>query len=224
MGRGPTPPSAPPPAELCEPVPDLRQLITPKKVDLRNSIIRKTPPAPRKLHKSKRNRSYTGPVAGREAEYDIRERQKTEEAREREREAEQVLAETRALREAAEEDEARVVNKKIAVLVSYKDALVSNSSQPHGSQHPLHSRKRGRTRTPSRSPSSSPAPSPCRSPRPEAERRRETARGGKGKERRRSYSRSPIPEHRRRAARTPERAIPGLAFREDRRRSLLKGR
>ena len=117
-----------------------------------------------------------------------------------------------------------MVNKKIADLVSYKDALVSNSTQPHGSQHTLHSRKRGRSRTPSRSPSITPASSPCRSPWPEAERRRETARGGKGKERRRSYSRSPTPEHRRRTARTPERAIPGLAFREDRRRSLLKGR
>ena len=41
---------------------------------------------------------------------------------------------------------------------------------------------------------------------------------------RRSYSCSPTPEPRRRAARTPERAIPGLAFREDRRRSLLRGR
>ena len=167
---------------MCEPVPvpDLRQLITPKKGDLRNNITsRKTPPAPRKPYKPKRNRCFSGPAVGREADYDIRERQKTDAAREREREAEQVLAE--ALREAVEENEARVVEKKIDDLVSYKHALVSNSTQPQGSQHTLHSRKRGRSRTPSRSPSSTPASSPCRSPVLEGERKRETARGGRGR-------------------------------------------
>ena len=59
-----------------------------------------------------------------EADQDIRERKKTDAAREREREAEQVLAEAKALREAAEENEARVVDRKISDLVSYKDALV----------------------------------------------------------------------------------------------------
>ena len=93
---------------------------------------------------------------GREGDYDIRERQKTEEARKREKEAEQALAKSRAMREAAENNEARFVNRKIALLVSYKDALISNSSQPQGRQRPLHSRKRART--PSRSPSSSQHP------------------------------------------------------------------
>ena len=80
----------------------------------------KAPRKEPKQSKTKRDCSYTGPGAwvGREGEYDIRERQKTEEARKREKEAEQTLAESRAMREAAENDEARVVNRKIALLVS----------------------------------------------------------------------------------------------------------
>ena len=151
----PTMPSSPQPATVSEPVPvpDLRDLITPKKSNLRATITsRKTPAAPRKAYRPNRGRSYSGLKMG-ETDMDIRERKKTDAARKREREAEQVLAEAKALREAAEENEARVVDRQISDLVSYKDALVSNSSQPQGSQYTLHSRKRGRSRTPSSSPS-----------------------------------------------------------------------
>ena len=117
-------------------------------------------------------------------------------------------------------NEARVVNRQINDLVSYKDALVSNSSQLQGHQYPLHTRKRARSRTPSSSPSFTPASSPSRSSVPDAERRRTTVRGGKGKDRRGSYSRSPTPDQRTRVARTPDRAIPGLDYRDERRSSL----
>ena len=118
--------------------------------------------------------SYSGLKLG-GAEQDIRERKR------KEREAELALAEARALRVAAEENEARVVDRQINDLVTYKDALVSNSTQLQGKQYPLHSRKRERSRTPSCSPPCSPTPSPCRSPVSGAERRRTTVRSGKGK-------------------------------------------
>ena len=124
------------------------------------------------------------------------------------------------MRVAAEENEARVVDRQINDLVSYKDALVSNSSQLQGKQYPLHSRKRERSRTPSCSPPCSPTPSPSRSSVLGAERRRTTVRGGKGKDRRGSFSRSPSPDRRSCAARTPDRTIPGLVYGDDRRGSL----
>ena len=150
---------------------------------------------------------------------DIRERRKTTSARKREREAEQALAEAKALREAAEENKARVVDRQINDLVTYKDALISNFTQLQGKQYPLHSRKRERSRTPSCSPSRTPTPSPCRSPVSGAERRRATVRSGKGKDRRRSFSRSPSPERRPPAARNLDRSIPGLVFGDERRSS-----
>ena len=142
---------------------------------------------------------------------------------EREKEAELALVATRAAREAAEAEEARAVNKRIAALVTYKDALLQDSTQPTGSQHTLHSRKRGRSRTPSRSPTST-APSASRSPRP-TERRRLTTGSGKDKNRRHTYSRSPSPEPRRRPARSPARNVPGLSFQQDERKmSSIRGR
>ena len=64
-GRESSPPSAPPSVELEESVPDLRALIPPKKADLRETINRKPPQAPRKESKlsNKHGRSYTGPGA-----------------------------------------------------------------------------------------------------------------------------------------------------------------
>ena len=53
-----------------------------------------------------------------------------------------------------------------------------------------------------------------------AERRRATVRGGKGKDRRASYSRSPSPIQRTRVIRTPDKSIPGLNYREDKRDNL----
>ena len=144
----------------------MRDQITPKKQDLRDVIINKrTLSAPRKQAKPwlKADRSYSGLgiLAGNLDGHDIREREKISEAREREKEAELALVATRAAREAAEEEEARAVNKRIAALVTYKDALLQDSNQPTGSQRTLHSRKRGRSRTPARSPTSS-APSASR--------------------------------------------------------------
>ena len=123
------------------------------------------------------------------------------------------------MRVAAEENEARVVDRQINDLVTYKDALVSNSTQLQGKQYPLHSRKRERSRTPSCSPPCSPTPSPCRSPVSGAERRRTTVRSGKGKDRRRSFSRSPSPDRRPQAARNLDRSIPGLVYGDERRSS-----
>ena len=228
MGRGTSPLSNPPAVDQEVAAIDLRDNITAKKGDLRDIITKKSPPAPKKQAKPwlKADRSYSGPGLwpDNQDDHDIRERGKTAEAREKEKEAELALAATRAAREAAEEDEARAVNKKIALLVSYKDALVKTSCQPHGSQRTLHSRKRGRTRTPSRSRSSTPAPSASRSPRPAEDGRRLTARRGKDKSRRQSYSRSPSPEPRRRAARSPARTVPGLSLQEERRKSTFRGR
>ena len=215
----PSLPSAPLPAPATVPVvvpsaepvilPDLRNQITPKKSDLRNKIT------PRKTNLKKpwmkgKDLSYSGPKLG-GAEQDIRERQR------KEREAELALAEARALRVAAEENEARVVDSQIKDLVSYKDALISNSTQRQGKQYPLHIRKRDRSRTPSRTPT--PSPSSSWSSVSESERRRATVRPGKGKDRRRSYSRSPSPERRPPAARNTERNIPGLVYGEERRGS-----
>ena len=159
-----------------------------------------------------RDLSYSGLKLG-GAEQDIRERKK------KEREAELALAEARALRVAAEENEARVVDRQINDLVTYKDALISNSTQMQGKQYPLHSRKRDRSRTPSRSPSRTPTPSPSWSPVSGTERRRATVRSGKGKDRRRSFSRSPSPERRPPATRNLERSIPGLVYGDERRSS-----
>ena len=156
-----------------------------------------------------RDLTYSGLKLG-DGKLDIRERKKQE------RDAELALAEARALREAAEENEARAVDRHINVLVTYKDALVSNSTQRQGPQIPLHSRKRERSRSLSSSPPGTPSPSPSRSTVAGAERRRATVRAGKGKDRRASYSRSPSPIQRTRVMSTPVRSIPGLTYREDR--------
>ena len=82
-------------------------------------------------------------------------------------------------------------------------------------------RKRDRSRTHSRSPSRTPTPAPSSSwsSVSGAERRRATVRTGKGKDRRRSYSRSTTPARRPATTRNTERSIPGLSMADDRRSS-----
>ena len=129
---------APPPTPLADstsdPAPaDLRSLLTPKKQDLRDTIRNKTPSAPSKVKMVlvTPNPNYTGPGARAGTDQmDIRERSKTEEERRKEKEAEDILAEQRAVRKAAEEEEAREAEREIAKLTRYKDALLSNSCQP----------------------------------------------------------------------------------------------
>ena len=119
----PTPAIVPEAEPSADPVilPDLRNQITPKKKDLRNKITPRKTTSKKPWMKGK-DLSYSGSKLG-GAEQDIRERQR------KEREAELALAEARALRIAAEENEARVVDSQIKDLVSYKDALISNSTQ-----------------------------------------------------------------------------------------------
>ena len=163
-------------------LPDLRDSLTPKQPDLRDKITPRKKVLSKKPWMKGKDISYSGINFG-TAEQDVRDRQK------KEREAEKALVEARALRVAAEENEARVVESQIQDLYSYKDALIQNSTQRQGKQYPLLSRKRDRSRSPSRSPSRTPTPRPSSSwsPVSGAERRRATVRTGKGKDRRRSY-------------------------------------
>ena len=192
---------------------DLGDQITPKQ-DLRDKITPRKKVTSKKPWMKGKDLSYSGHKLD-SAEHDIRERQR------KEREAEKALVEARALRVAAEENEARVVDSQIKDLYSYKDALIQNSTQRQGKQYPLLSRKRDRSRTPSRSPSRTPTPAPSSSwsSVSGAERRRATVRTGKGKDRRRSYSRSPTPERKPATTRNSDRSIPGLSMVDDRRSS-----
>ena len=211
----PTPATVPAAGTSADPVilPDLRDNLTAKKQDLRDKITPKKVISRKPWMKGK-DLSYSGSKHG-TAEQDIRDRQR------KEREAEKALLEARALREAAEENEARVVDSQIQDLYTYKDALIQNSTQRQGKQYPLLSRKRDRSRTPSRSPSRTPTPAPSSSwsSVSGAERRRATVRTGKGKDRRRSFSRSPTPERKPAATRNTDRTIPGLSMVDDRRSS-----
>ena len=212
-------PAAPPATETsADPanLPDLRDNLTPKLPDLRDKITPKKVLSKKPWMRGK-NISYSGINHG-TAEQDVRDRQR------KERDAEKALMEARALREAAEENEARLVESKIQDLHSYKDALIKNSKQREGKQYPLLSNKRDRSRTPSRSPSRTPTPRPsssCSSV-SGAERRRATVRTGKGKNRRRSFSRSPTPERRPASTRNCDRSIPGLSLEDDRRSSRTR--
>ena len=212
----PTPAIQPAAESSTEPVNqrDLRDNLEPKMKDLRDKITPKKKVTSKKPWMQGKDLTYSAIKLG-TAEQDIRERQK------KEREAEKALLEARALRVAAEENEARVVDSQIKDLCSYKEALIKDSTQRQGKQYPLLSRKRDRSRTHSRSPSRTPTPTPSSSwsSVSGAERRRATVRTGKGKDRRRSYSRSPTPARRPATTRNTDRSIPGLSMADDRRSS-----
>ena len=152
--------------------------------------------------------------------FDIRERSKLDSARQKEKEAEAALEMERAARKEAErEEEAREVDRKMRALTWYRDALMKNSSSsPRGTQGVVpRARKRSRSPTPpSRHTTSSPSAS--RSP-PTSSRQRGTTRAGKGKDRRRSFSRSPSLRHHPREPRPSSVTVPGLCLgpREERR-------
>ena len=216
------PPEAPTVSLLDSPnLPDLRALLTPKKQDLRNSIMGKQQPAPPAKKKESRmvlvvpDPAFRGPTSRYGTDlFDIRERTKLDAAKKKEKEAEVALERERSARmEAEREEEAREADRKIRELTLYRDALVkdreSSSSKPSGSKGVV-SRARKRTRSPTpppRHPSSSPSPS--RTPLSTC-RQRETVRAGKGKGRRGSYSRSPSPRRHLREPRSSARTVPGL--------------
>ena len=168
--------------------------------------------------------NYRGPGAGMgTGKMDIRERTKVAEARRKEKAAEEALKQQTAERKAAEEEEARKAEEVINSLTAYRDALVKSGGQSSGSHSITRSYKRTRAPTPSRSPSSSPAPSPSRTP-PPPNRKRITARSGKGKERRRSFSRSPSHEITPREPRPSNKFVPGLYLGKDEGRAPLRTR
>ena len=138
--------------------------------------------------------------------FDIRERSKLEEAKKKEKEAEEALKQAGADRI---EEEAKEADRKIRELTRYRDALVreGSSSKPTGSHGAVRARKRTRSPTPPPRPSHS-SPSSSRTP-PSTSRRRETVRAGKGKGRRSSYSRSQSPRRHPREPRPSERTVPG---------------
>jgi hypothetical protein len=206
---------------------DLRSLLTPKKPDLRNNLGRKQVPAPPIKRKEPKmvmvtpDPSFIGPhtYSGTDL-FDIRERSKLDSARQKEKEAEAALEKERAARKEAErEEEAREVDRKMRELTRYRDALMrNNSSSPKGKHGVVpRSRKRSRSPTPpSRQTTSSPSAS--RSP-PSSSRQRGTTRAGKGKDKRRSFSRSPSLRHHPREPRPSSVTVPGLCLgpREERR-------
>ena len=112
----PTPATVPAAGTSADPVilPDLRDNLTAKKQDLHDKITPKKVTSKKPWMKGK-DLSYSGSKHG-TAEQDIRDRQR------KERQAEKALLEARALREAAEENEARVVDSRIQDLYTYKDA------------------------------------------------------------------------------------------------------
>jgi hypothetical protein len=140
---------------------------------------------------------------------DIREREKVKEARRNEKEAEEALKHQIAVRKAAEEEEAKKAQEKIKSLTAYRDALMKGGGHSSGSRSIVSSYKRTRAPTPTRSPSPSPAPSSSRTPSLSG-RKRITARSGKGKDRRRSYSRSPSKGRFEREHRPSHKSVPGL--------------
>jgi hypothetical protein len=153
---------------------------------------------------------------------DIRERTKLEVARKKEEEAKEALKKAEADRN---EEETREADRKIRELTRYRDALVRecSTSKPTGSHGAARPRKRTRSPTPpARSSHPSSHPSPARSSHPSSHlssrtptpssRRRETARGGKGKGGRVSYSRSQSHRRHPREPRPSERTVPGLCL------------
>ena len=217
---------------------DLRELLTPKKADLRDTIKGKQMPAvpvkkvPAKTVPVKKvtkmvlvavDPSYQGPFTNCGTDLmDIRERTKLEVARKKEEEAKEALKKAEADRN---EEETREADKKIRELTRYRDALVRecSTSKPTGSHGAARPRKRTRSPTPpARSSHPSSHPSPARSSHPSSHlssrtptpssRRRETARGGKGKGGRVSYSRSQSPRRHPREPRPSERTVPGLCL------------
>ena len=141
---------------------------------------------------------------------DIRERQRAEEARKKEKEAEDALRALTKERMKAEEEEALRVQGVIEKLTQYHSSLPGNSgTQATGSRSIPGKLKRRRSPSQSRSRTSSPspAPTPSRSPTP---RKRSTVRAGKGKGRRTSYSRSPSRRSLPRSSRPTPRPVPGL--------------
>ena len=210
-----------PPQTLSKPKEDLRSLLPPRRhaPDLRTNLQRRADPGtmaakPEPARKKEvkmillpKDPNYRGPGAGMgTGMMDVRERRKVEEARKKEKEAEQALLIQTAERMAAEEEEALRAEGVISSLTHYRDALLRRGGQTSGPVGELRSSKRTRSPTPSRSPP--PAPSPSRTP-PPSDRRRLTARSGKGKEKRSSFSRSPSRETYR-EARPTNRSVPGL--------------
>ena len=222
MGSHLTPPHTP--SKPASSTGDLRNILPPRKdlPDLRNNIRKKSasesssvPSLPAKKKEVKmillpKDPNYRGPGAfSGTGKMDIREREKVTEARRNEKEAEEALKQQTAVRKAAEEEEARKAEEVINSLTAYRDALMKGGGQSSGSRSIMSSNKRTRAPTPSRSPSPSPAPSSSRTP-PHSSRKRITARSGKGKERRRSYSRSPSKGSIPREHRPTQKSVPGL--------------
>jgi hypothetical protein len=208
--------------------PDLRELLTPKKPDLRDSIKGKQQPAPPVKKVTKMvlvvpDPAFNGPTSRYGTNlFDIRERSKLEEAKKKEKEAEEALKKAGADRI---EEEAKEADRKIRELTRYRDALVKDregsSSKPTGSHGAVRARKRTRSPTPPPRPSHS-SPSSSRTPL-STSRRRETVRAGKGKGRRSSYSRSQSPRRHPREPRPSARTVPGLCLGpRDERRSQRK--
>ena len=213
---------------------DLRELLTPKKPDLRDNIKGKQlPAAPVKKELVKTvpikkvpkmilvpvDPSYQGPYARYGTDlFDIRERTKLDAAKKKEEEAKEAL---KKAEEERNEEETREADRKIRELTRYRDALVRecSTSKPTGSHGAARPRKRTRSPTPP-SRSSHPPPSASRTPTPSS-RRRETARSGKGKGGRMSYSRSHSPRHHPREPRPSAKTVPGLCLgqKKDRQRS-----
>jgi hypothetical protein len=216
--------------------PDLRDLLTPKKPDLRDTIKGKQQPAapvkkvPVKTVPVKKvpkmvlvavDPAYQGPYSRYGSNLlDIRERSKLEEAKKKEKEAKEALKQAEADRN---EEETREADRKIRELTRYRDALVreGSTSKPTGSHGAVRARKRTRSPTPPARPSHA-SPSSSRTP-PSTSRRRETVRAGKGKGGRVSYSRSQSPRRHPREPRPSERTVPGLCLgQRDERRSQRK--
>ena len=230
MGSHLTPP--PTPSKSSSRNDDLRNFLPPRKdlPDLRNSLRRKSSsssassvpsstskpsanPPPKKEVKMVQvpvDPNYRGPgyYNGRD-DMDIREREKVKDARRKEKEAEESLKQQIAVRKAAEEEEAKNAQEKIQSLTAYRDALMKGGGHSSGSRSIMSCSKRTRAPTPTRSPSPSTAPSSSRTPSLSG-RKRITARSGKGKARRRSYSRSPSKERSEREHRPSHKSVPGL--------------
>jgi hypothetical protein len=243
MGSHLTPPHTP--SKPSSRTDDLRNFLPPRKdqPDLRNSLRKKSssetssvpsstsnPPATLPAKKEVKmvlvpvDPNYRGPGSfSGKGEMDIREREKVKEARRNEKEAEEALKHQIAVRKAAEEEEAMKAEEKIKSLTAYRDALMKGGGHSSGSRSTMSSHKRTRAPTPTRSPSPSPAPSSSRTPSLSG-RKRITARSGKGKDRRRSYSRSPSKGSFQREHRPSQKSVPGLYIGQEEARAATRRR